>query len=158
MSNVSIFHLTRRLMQSVDATFRAYAETLGLEVTPSQFVVMDAVERNPGGSQQILIEVTGIDRSTLSTIVTLLCRKKLLVRRRQREDNRAYAVVLTEMGSRTLLKARTCVREAEAELLSNLSAGERKLFVSTAQSLAQSKVNGSVQKGRRERGASATHA
>ena len=55
--------------------------------------------------QKALIDRTGIDRSTLADIIRRMLKKGLILRRRTKEDARAYAVRLSEEGWKTLKSA-----------------------------------------------------
>lgn len=82
--------------------------------TPSQFDVLAAAAAERGASQTRLVEVTGIDRSTLASMVKAMVKRGLLQRRRTKEDARAYAVTITDEGRarlRTLAKVAADVDE-----------------------------------------------
>ena len=74
------------------------------DLTPRQYAVLLTVAQNEGLNQTQLVELTGIDRSTLADVVRRMLKKGLLQRRRTRDDARAYAVKLTDEG-RKVLKA-----------------------------------------------------
>ena len=59
-------------------------------LTPRQLAVIITVAQNEGLSQTGILDATGIDRSTLADVVRRLTKKRLLQRRRTREDARAY--------------------------------------------------------------------
>jgi DNA-binding MarR family transcriptional regulator len=101
-------HLLHRAGQCAYEIFQM--EVKGGDVTPRQIAVLMMVASHEGLSQTRLVELTGIDRSTLADIVRRLQRKGLLHRRRTREDARAYAVKLTEEG-RQILKTATPISE-----------------------------------------------
>ena len=44
-------------------------EAGGKELTKQQFILLCALEQNDGASQTALVEITGIDRSTLAEMV-----------------------------------------------------------------------------------------
>ncbi|MCK9911289.1 MarR family transcriptional regulator, partial [Microbacteriaceae bacterium K1510] len=75
------------------------------DLTPRQYAVLVAVAQNEGVSQTLLVEKTGVDRSTLADIVRRMLKKGLLQRRRTKEDARAYSVKLTDEGWRVLKAA-----------------------------------------------------
>jgi DNA-binding MarR family transcriptional regulator len=97
----------------------------GLDLTPRQFAVLLTVAQREGLSQTDLVEVTGIDRSTLADIVRRMLKKGLLQRRRTREDARAYAVRLTDEGMRVLAAARPKVEAVDARIVAMLNAEQR---------------------------------
>jgi len=123
----SPIHLLHRAGQCASDVFTS--EMAGLDLTPRQFAVLLTVAQNEGLSQTDLVELTGIDRSTLADIVRRMLKKGLLQRRRTREDARAYAVKLTEEGMRILAAARPKVEAVDARILSTLSTGQQSSLV-----------------------------
>lgn len=92
----------------------AIIEATGL--TPSQVLLLLALEAHGGASQTQLVEVSGIDRSTLADMVRRMLRSGHLTRRRTREDARAYAVRLTPLGEETVRQYRKAERALSAAL------------------------------------------
>jgi DNA-binding MarR family transcriptional regulator len=112
-----------------------YAREAGArELTKQQFMVLAALEHNEGVSQTALVEITGIDRSTLAEMVRRMLEKDLLSRERTEEDARANAVAITASGRKALRSARNAADRAEKALLDALPPGERNRFI---KSLAQ---------------------
>jgi DNA-binding MarR family transcriptional regulator len=101
----------------------------GIDLTPRQYVVLVSVAQHDGASQQDIIDQTGIDRSTVSQIMQTMIRKGLLKRRRTREDARAYAITLTDVGRDVLKTAETIVGRVEQALISALPASRAKTFI-----------------------------
>lgn len=116
-------HLLHRANQCAGDVFAA--EMSQSDLTPRQYAVLVTVAANEGLSQTGLVERTGIDRSTLADIVRRMLKKGLLQRRRTREDARAYAVKLTEEGSRAMKAAESCARRADDRILAALPARQR---------------------------------
>ena len=122
----SPIHLLHRASQCASDVFQG--EIAG-DLTPRQFAILMTVAQYEGLSQTQLVELTGIDRSTLADVVRRMLKKGLLQRRRTREDARAYAVKLTEEGWRVLKKAEPLARRADEKILSVLSNADRERFV-----------------------------
>lgn len=78
------------------------------------------VAAHEGFSQTRLVELTGIDRATLAAILNRLKQKRLLHRRRTKQDARTYAVTLTEEGRRLLKVAEPLARSVDDRILSAL--------------------------------------
>ena len=95
-------HLLHRASQAVEEIFQAEGDS---DLTPRQLAVLATEAGNEGLSQTDIVNLTGIDRSTLADIVRRLVKKGLLQRRRTKQDARAYAVKLTEEGQRVLRAA-----------------------------------------------------
>jgi DNA-binding MarR family transcriptional regulator len=120
-------HLLHRAGQCAYEIFQL--EVQGGDVTPRQIAVLMMVASNEGLSQTRLVELTGIDRSTLADIVRRLQRKGLLHRRRTREDARAYAVKLTEEGRQLLKSAAPVSDRVDQRILEALPAASREKFL-----------------------------
>lgn len=93
-------HLLHRVAQCAGDIFHQAGE-----LTPRQLTVLITVADNEGLSQTEISQRTNIDHTTLADVVRRLGRKGLLVRRRTKEDGRAYAVTLTDQGRRALRAA-----------------------------------------------------
>ena len=92
------------------------------ELTKQQFTLLCALEQNDGASQTALVEITGIDRSTLAEMVRRMLEKGLLSRERTEEDQRANAVAISPSGRKALRGARNAADRAERALLEALPA------------------------------------
>lgn len=86
-------------------------------VTVRQGILLAAIKDNPNGSQTVLVEQTGIDRSTLADMCRRMVKKGWCTRRRTKEDARAYAVKITPDGEQALRVAINTAKKAEADLL-----------------------------------------
>ena len=124
----SPIHLLHRAGQCAGDVFQSEMRTEDL--TPRQYAVLVAVAENEGLSQTNLVEMTGIDRSTLADIIRRMLKKGLVQRRRTKEDARAYAVKLTEEGRRILRSAEPMARRVDDRILQALPAAQRDRFLS----------------------------
>ena len=107
-------------------TTERFADAIGdSEMTARQVQVLQAIEENEGLSQTKIVNLTGIDRSTLADIIRRLSKRKLIERRRTKEDARAYAVKLTDAGRRELASGKPALRTVEKNLLAPLSEKQR---------------------------------
>src|ERR1700742_948579 len=111
-------------------------ETNGRDLTRQQFTVLAALEHNDGVSQTALVEMTGIDRSTLAEMVRRMLERGLLSRERTEEDARANAVAISPSGRKALRSARNAADRAERALLDSLPAPERLKFVKSLSQIA----------------------
>ncbi|MEO1280702.1 MAG: MarR family winged helix-turn-helix transcriptional regulator [Pseudomonadota bacterium] len=123
----SPMHLLHRVGQCATDVFQA--EMAGADLTARQFAVLASIARREGASQTDLVEMTGIDRSTLADIVRRMLKKGLVQRRRTKEDARAYAVKLTEEGRRALDYAGPLVSRVDERILEAIPSQERKGFL-----------------------------
>ncbi len=120
-------HLIRRCQQYFGDLYAL--EAGARELTPQQFTVLAALEHNEGVSQTALVEMTGIDRSTLAEMARRMVEKGLLSRERTEQDQRANAVAISPAGRKALRSARLAAERAERALLEALPASERPKFV-----------------------------
>jgi len=120
-------HLIRRCAQYFGDL---YAHEAGSnDLTKQQYTLLAALEHNDGVSQTALVDITGIDRSTLAEMVRRMLEKGLLSRERTEEDQRANAVAISQSGRKALRSARTASERAEKALLEALPQAERPRFV-----------------------------
>jgi len=124
---ISPIHLLHRASQRADGLFARQVRPSDL--TPRQFVVLQAVAHKNGLSQTDIMAVTGIDRSTTAELVRTLVRNGLLKRRRTRRDARVYAVRITSSGRQMLETGMSATRAAEEQLLSPVPENQRLLLV-----------------------------
>ncbi len=123
----SPLHLLHRAGQCASEIFQV--ELGSDELTPRQYAILLTVAQNEGLSQTQLVELTGIDRSTLADVVRRMLKKGLLQRRRTRDDARAYAVKLTDEGARVLKTHDPMARRVDERILSSLPAQQRDRFL-----------------------------
>lgn len=123
----SCLHLLHRAGQCAEVLFANEAGRS--ELTPRQYAILSTVASNPDVSQTVLVEQTGVDRSTLADIVRRLVDKRLLQRKRTKHDARMYAVRITAKGEGALASMRPAASRVDARILSALPASQRKKFV-----------------------------
>lgn len=119
-------YLIRRCQQLANDRFLRELGASGL--TKQQFTVLAAVEQNEGITQTRLVEITGIDRSTLAEMVRRMVERGLLMRARTDHDARANAVRLGPLGRKALRGARAASERVEKGVLAGLPATERSRF------------------------------
>jgi MarR family transcriptional regulator, temperature-dependent positive regulator of motility len=107
-----------------------FVEALGDgDLTTRQVQVLAAIDANEGLSQTGIVVATGIDRSTLADIVRRLSKRKLIERKRSKDDARAYMVKLTEAGRNALANGKPTLASVEKGLLAALPAKQRSELV-----------------------------
>jgi len=107
--------------------------------------VLAAVEQNEGVSQTALVEITGIDRSTLAEMIRRMIEKGLLMRERTEADQRANAVRVAPSGRKALRSARSAGDKVEKMLLSSLPAGDRAKFAKMLSTIVSAAESAGVQ-------------
>ena len=110
----------------------------GFQVLPRQYLLLRALSENSPCSQARLVELTGIDRSTITGICRRLIKAGLITRKRNSNDSRAYEIGLTPEGKRALVRARKVDEVVSVALFARLSDRERMLFGRFLERLVQS--------------------
>ena len=122
----SICHQLRRVEQLASDRFTKLVGENGL--TLRQFEVLTAISENPGLSQSDLVDITGVDRSTLADMMTRLQKRGWVERTQSSADARANAVRLTASGLTVASSAVQHARAADAIILDTLSRPKAKAF------------------------------
>ena len=91
-------------------------------LTYTALVLIDA---NPGLSQAQLAALMDVERPNLVAIIDELSKRGLVLRRRDAQDRRAYALALTDQGQSLCRKATDAVRRHEEHLFGTLTTVER---------------------------------
>jgi MarR family transcriptional regulator, lower aerobic nicotinate degradation pathway regulator len=108
----------------VSHTLTAQAlHSIGL--TPALFAVLNVLGAREGTIQQQLSVDMGIDPSAMVKLINELENTGLAERRRRPNDRRAWEVVTTPKGRRTLMKARRLISQIEDQVLGGLTAADR---------------------------------
>jgi DNA-binding MarR family transcriptional regulator len=103
------------------------AEALGsIGLTPALFALLNVLGARDGTIQQQLSSDMGIDPSAMVKLINELEDAGLAERRRRPGDRRAWEVAISPKGSRTLERARRLATQVEDEVLSGLTAGDRR--------------------------------
>ena len=96
-----------------------------LGITPREYSVLAVLAERPPLSQTQLAEILGLDRTTILKLGAALERKRLVVRERDPNDARAYAVTLTSAGDRLRAEAFELLLACETQFLAPLTRNER---------------------------------
>ena len=97
-----------------------------IALTPALFPLLNVLGARPGAIQQQLRSDMGIDPSAMGKLIDELEGTGLAERRRRPGDRRAWEVTITPKGRRTLERARGLATQVEDEVLSGLTAGDRR--------------------------------
>ncbi len=136
----SITHMLHRASQRASEIFGT--ETREFGITARQYAVMTAIAHNEGLSQTDLVQMTGIDRSTLADVVQRLLKRGLVQRERTSQDGRTYAVALSQSGHDLLEAIRPSARRADRLVQACLGEEEATIVAEVLNRLIQ-KTNGS---------------
>jgi DNA-binding MarR family transcriptional regulator len=117
-------YLLGRAASRVQALGERDLEPLG--ITPREYSVLAVLADRSPLSQTQVAETLGLDRTTILKLGASLERKRLVVRTRDANDARAYAVALTPAGDRLRAAAFELLLACEARFLAPLNRSERK--------------------------------
>jgi len=123
----SLSHLLHRAQQMAATQSATALRKAG--VTLRQFSVLAAAAQEAQPSQSRLVELTGIDRSTLADMLQRMERSGLIERTKSAEDGRAKSVSLTANGAAALETAAPAVRDADDFLINTLAKNRRTSFM-----------------------------
>lgn len=119
--------LVRRLHQIHLALFAEECGAFG--VTPVQYSIMTAIDRQPGLDQASLGEQVGIDRATMADVLGRLETRGVVARRRSCTDARMKLVSLTASGRRLLARIDPHARRAHERTIEALPPNQRAAFI-----------------------------
>jgi DNA-binding MarR family transcriptional regulator len=106
------------------------AEALkSIDLTPALFAVLNVLGSRDGAIQQELSAGMGIDPSTMVSLIDELENQGLATRRRHPKDRRAWEIAITSRGRETLEHARSLALQVEDDVLSGLTATERRRLI-----------------------------
>ncbi len=128
-------HLLHRVLQ---LALDVYGEEAGpAAVSQRQYAVLCAVAHQEGVSQTGLVQLTGIDRSTLADMLARMIAKGLLIRERSSADARINIVRTTDAGREALADMAPKVVAADTRILSLLGPKKRDPFLSALRRLSK---------------------
>lgn len=128
-------HLLHRAQQI--AANRSAEALRSAGITLRQFSVLSAIAEEEGVSQSCLVDVTGIDRSTLADMAARMETAKLIKRVPSKTDARAKSLTLMASGRKALDKATPGVVSADEALLEALPASRRDTFLRALSTLVE---------------------
>jgi DNA-binding MarR family transcriptional regulator len=121
------FRLNRLAAEVSSALSAEYRERYGLDI-PEWRVLATLGFRDGACTAQYISHCTRTHKSTISRAVTTLLRRKIIERVANENDRREFALQLTPRGRGLYEKLIPRLLDKEQEILSCLSAGERREF------------------------------
>lgn len=119
--------LLSQLGHLVVRQLKSALEPLGLH--PRQFAILRCLVFSESMTQQALSDRLDVHRSAVVALVDDLEERGLLKRRRNRQDRRAHALVITDLGRDAVVRAELRAQEFEREFLAALSPDEKDLLL-----------------------------
>jgi MarR family transcriptional regulator, lower aerobic nicotinate degradation pathway regulator len=116
-------YLLGRAASRVQAMGERDLEPLG--ITPREYSVLAVLAERSPLSQTQVAEILGLDRTTILKLGASLEGKRLVLRERDANDARAYAVALTRAGDELRAEAFELLLACEARFLAPLNRKER---------------------------------
>ncbi len=127
--------LIRRLHQIHLALFAEECGAFG--VTPVQYSILTAIERQPCLDQASLCEEVGIDRATMADVLGRLEKRVLVARRRSATDQQMKLVSVSAAGRRLLARIDPHARRAHERTVEALPEHEQAVFVKSLRQLVE---------------------
>jgi DNA-binding MarR family transcriptional regulator len=121
------FRLNRLAAEVSAALSSEYRERYGLDI-PEWRVLATLGFRNDACTAQYIAHCTRTHKSTISRAVTALMKRQLVERVENEEDRREFRLRMTRQGRALYQKLIPRLKRKEQEILSCLSAQERKNF------------------------------
>jgi DNA-binding MarR family transcriptional regulator len=125
-------HLIRRLHQQSTMVFVQRTQEAGFDLTPIQFVALDAIANQPGADQATVAEMIAYDRATIGGVIERLEQKGWVRRVVSERDRRARELSLTTEGQHILKALVPVVRGLQDEILQSLGETDRARFLKLA--------------------------
>lgn len=121
---------TRRL---IDAERRLLE---GHDLAMWDYIVLSHLAREPAGTQLVLAQAIGYDKTRLVRLLDQLEEEGFVVRERDPADRRARIVHLTNKGRKAHAAAQADIRTMEDQLLAGLSSAARRQLLAALTNLA----------------------
>lgn len=117
-------HLIRRLNQHSTAVFQQRLKAAGQDITPVQFSALRTLADHPGLDQASLAGLIAYDPATIGGVVKRLEHKGFVRRQPNKNDRRAFMLLLTPSGQALLDSVTPVVSSLQGDILSNLTDSE----------------------------------
>lgn len=119
-----------KVVQRLEAALQPALDEFSL--MPKHFGTLVIIDEHPGLTQKRIGSFQQIDRTSIGQIVDHLVKCNLVKRTPDASDRRAYSLSLTTQGTQCLLILWKAKEAAEHQVLKQLTAKERTLFLSLA--------------------------
>ncbi len=106
-----IFYHIERAIKSYRQFAQARIKKLGHDITIDQWLLLRVLSDNPDISQKELASSVFKDNASVTRIIDLLVRKKLIIRHNHKLDGRRATLKITEAGQKAISKIGTVVSQ-----------------------------------------------
>lgn len=110
-----------RTTRIVKLRFTKQFKELGIDLTPEQWVILDNLNIDDGQSQIELAKLSFKDAPTVSRIIDLLVKKKLVERKKEETDRRIFQIFLTQKGKKLVSEITPTIERIRKETWNNLN-------------------------------------
>ncbi|MGY8945519.1 MAG: MarR family transcriptional regulator [Flavobacteriales bacterium] len=99
-------------LKKISETYLSVFKKNNINLTIEQFVILQRIDRlGSSASQKDIVETNFRNRATTSRVISGLCKKKLVKKKRFKSDLKRYKLIITEDGYRELDKAHPHVQK-----------------------------------------------
>lgn len=120
-------YLLGQLIRSLNLLNKENKVCYGL--TLPQCYTIEALGQFGNQTMQSLSEYLGVTISTMTRVVDVLVRDRLLGRQRNRDDRRQVVIRLTPKGEEMLLKLQDCNAKYSKQVLDRIPVGQREMVL-----------------------------
>lgn len=121
--------LMDRTLKLIKQNYLQAFRDLDVEITTEQWVLIDRLAEQDGISQTELASGSFKNAPTVSRIIELLKKKKLISKKRSKEDKRQYLIFLTDKGKNLHHKAMPAVQQLRRKGWHGLNENDYEHFV-----------------------------
>ncbi|NBS46310.1 MAG: MarR family transcriptional regulator [Betaproteobacteria bacterium] len=126
-------HLIRRAHQKSVAVFME--ETAGVDITPVQFAILNALLDAPGADQVTLAARVSFDAATSGSVIGRLEAKGWVRRESDPDDRRRKLLWITPAGAQVARSLKRAAARAQQRMLEGLDPAERAQLVALLEKL-----------------------
>ncbi|NBQ89157.1 MAG: MarR family transcriptional regulator [Betaproteobacteria bacterium] len=126
-------HLIRRAHQKSVAVFME--ETAGVDITPVQFAILNALLDAPGADQVTLAARVSFDAATSGSVIGRLEAKGWVRRESDPDDRRRKLLWITTAGAQVARSLKRAAARAQQRMLEGLDPAERAQLVALLEKL-----------------------
>ncbi|GAA3545816.1 hypothetical protein GCM10022222_31840 [Amycolatopsis ultiminotia] len=116
---------------------RLWGELVSGELTGPQYAVLAVLGKVPDAEQQVVAELTSLDKSSTADVVARLMRKAWIARARDPADSRRYLLSLTSAAALALPTITPQVSAVQDALLAPVPAARREAFAAELAAVAR---------------------
>lgn len=127
--NNKIGYYLERTTRMVKLNFHSAFKSMGLNITPEQWVILDLLNTRNGQSQSTLAELSFKDAPSISRIIDTLVKKNYVKRKASSKDRRKFEIFLSTEGRIAIEKTTPIVNELRDKSWQDLSSDDYNHFI-----------------------------